>query len=641
MFHPRLLPAVLLLVMLASCGPEVAFGPLAVSTPTETPVPHAPEIHFALIGEVTDANVWALFDAKGYSYNNYAVKSDYWPRLYRLSIPDRQFEPMAASGMSSAVQQEGDFYTATVPLRSDLTWSDGSPFTAEDVAFTVNTALSFQLGFDWRDSYNPDWLDHAEAVDAHTVKFYFKKTPDVAVWQYGALQGPLVQKSYWSSRVAAPKALLPSSDLSSQIEALKMKVADLQKQVDALNASSEATIGEEARQTQASLTRQEGDLDKAMNDLSKAVADFDSAMNAARASLYALSDLAEPRLGTWEYGGSESHTIENVANLKFPLEHPNFDRAVYKTYPSEDAALSALLQGEVDVILSPNGLSSRNWPGNFVPLEMESLTHSLRFLVFNPLSEAVSDPALHQALTCMLDQEQLIRRLSGQAMSLASYVLPQETFWYNADAPLPCKGLDPASRLALAIQILKSAGYTWTQEPGGGIPAQGLALPNGDAFPAVNLIASSSDALRVAAASYVQQQARVLGIPLSVQLVTSDEINYLVLSSHRYDMAILGWRVSAYPDYLCDWFGEGNPFHYSGSRLQSACEALNSTSDLDAARQQVYEVQSVLAQEIPFIPLYSSVNHDAYRNVMYPFRQMLDGLSGVYGAPALAVPISQ
>ena len=121
----RLLAAAAVLIFLfASCAPKAAPVPTSASSPvpapTATSIPHASEIRFALIGNVIPVNVWALFDAKGYSYNNYAVMSGYWPRLYQLSIPERNFETMAASGMPSAFQQEGDFYTATVPLRSDF-----------------------------------------------------------------------------------------------------------------------------------------------------------------------------------------------------------------------------------------------------------------------------------------------------------------------------------------------------------------------------------------------------------------------------------------------------------------------------------------------------------------------------------------
>jgi ABC-type transport system substrate-binding protein len=600
-----------------------------------------PEIRFALIGDVSEANVWALFDAKGTSYNNYAMRADYWPRLYRLSIPGRQFEALAAKAMPSPVQAEGNFYTATVPLRPDLTWSDGSPFSAEDVAFTVNTALSFQLGYDWHDFYNPEWIDHVEGTDPLTVKFYFKKMPNVGVWQYGALQGPIVEKAYWSAKISDPRALLPSDELSSNIETLKIKVAELQKRVDTLSASiaSGTLTGDEARQTQAGFLHQQGDLNKASNDLFKAQSGYDTAMDGARAALYTLKDEKEPRLGTWKYSAAAKDVIENEFDQVFSAEHPVIERASYRLYPTEDAAVTAFLNNEVDAILKPGGLSPQALEKNpTLQNIMKSSSHDLQFLVINPLSSGLNDPAIHQALACVIDQEQLVSHINGGALPLESYVSPDESAWVYADASLPCKGLDNASRIAQAVQILKLAGYTWKQEPSANAPGEKLTLPDGRAFPSINLLMPSSDEARAAAASYIQHQARMLGIPLTAQSIAPEELNYSVLSSYRYDMALLGWRVGSYPGYLCDWFADGNPFHYNESRIKSYCDSLNASSDLAAARQQVFEMQAQLDADLPFIPLYSNATQDVYRNFKYPFNQVPYGLSGVYGAPALAIP---
>jgi peptide/nickel transport system substrate-binding protein len=635
--------AVVLLIFLASSctapAPKTAAVNTSVPTTEPTSIPHATEISFGLIGGVTAANGWSLFDTTGYSYNNYAVRSGYWPRLYHLSTLSRQFVPLAASGLPSPVQLDGNFYAATVPLRSDLTWTDGSPLTADDVAFTINTVLSFQLGFDWHDYYNPEWLDHAEATDAQTVKFYFKKPPNVGAWQYGALQGPILQKAYWTPRIAPSVALLPSTDLLSQLDGLKIQVTELQKRVDALNAEIGTLTGDAARQTQASLQHQQGDLDKASNDLAKAQGAFDSAMEAARVMLYSLNDEAEPHLGIWIFKASGKDFIENEADPKYAPGHPGINQVTFHFYPTEEAAINGYSKGEVNAILMEGGLSAQSLIENpSLQTVMKSSNHNLRFLVFNPISNTMNDRALHQAFACMIDQDEMVKPLNGQVMPLESYILPAETPWINTNAPLPCKGLDHASRIEQAVRILKSAGYSWKQEPSATDSGQGLMLPNGGAFPNITLLVPSDDEMRVAAASYIQHAAHMVGIPLTARPVSSIDLNYAVFSSPGYDMALLGWHVSSFPGYLCDWFGTGNQFHYDGNQIMSLCDSMLATNDLDIAHQQVFGIQSVLAQELPFIPLFAGVTHDVYRNVTYPFDQIPDGLSGAYGVPEMAVP---
>ncbi len=306
----------------------------------------------ALIGSVTPVNVWALFDAKGDSYNNYAVMSGYWPRLYQLSISDRTFETMAAGGMPSAFQQEENFYTATVPLRSDLKWTDGTPFTADDVAFTVNTAVSFQLGFDWHDFYDPDFIDHAEAVDAQTVKFYFKKQPNVGVWQYGALQGPIVQKAYWESKISASAALLPSNDLAPQIASLNAQAADLQSKINNVNANIAilSTTSSGYIQGITDIKGLQANLNQTNTALAKTQAQYDSAMDAARQSLYALDYTNEPTLGDWMPAGQQNGAWTNKVNPAHPFNTPKFDSAVYKVFEDYNSADDAFSQNEVDEI---------------------------------------------------------------------------------------------------------------------------------------------------------------------------------------------------------------------------------------------------------------------------------------------------
>lgn len=628
-----------LILLLASCAPQPAAS--RVAEPTSTPSPiisaHAPEIRFALIGEPEDVNVWKLFDESGATYTDYALRAEYWPRLYHLALPHLTFEPLAANGMPSEVNQEDEFYVATVNLRTNLKWTDDSPFTAADAAFTVNTALAFEFGYDWSAYYSSEYLDHAEAIDLSTVKYYFKKKPNVGVWQYGALQGPIVQKAFWESAVKNAASLLPKDTLRADIDeayaslaTVKSDLANLEAQVLALQLS-----GKQNRILDSDLKRMQGELTFAQNNLNKLLDDYAAQVKSAQETLYTVDDEEEPVLGTWMPAGrsTENGVWVNVVNPNFPFIQPNFDRAVYRIFENEDTAINAFQNGEVDFILSPGGLIHKVQDAEYYS------SYSARFLMFNPMNTQLADPAFRAALSCMIDRNMLaVDVLQNHAAPLDSFVLSSQ--WHDPALKDACVGMDRPARIEYALELLKNADYSWAQEPSTSEAGQGLLL-NGGAFPKVTLLAPSKedDALRYAAAKYIAEQAQYLGISFAVREVSINDVVYAVYSSQKYDMALMGWRLSEYPAYLCEWFGGRNLHLYNSDRLKSACDALGGESNLDGARQTVAQIEAALMSELPFIPLFTVMQADVYRGISYPAANILNGWDGLYGAPSYAIPL--
>src|SRR5258706_378557 len=630
---------VISILLFASCTPQ----PVSVAKPTNAPSPtvlpvtHAPEIRFALIGEPRDENVWKLFDESGASYADYALRSEYWPRLYHLAPPEFNFEPLAANGMPSPVTPEGEFYSATVKLRTDLKWTDGTSFTANDVAFTVNSALAFELGYDWNAYYSRDYLESVEVIDTSTVKFIFKQQPNVSVWQYGALQGPIVQKAYWEPRINEAAGLLPDAALRAQVDEARTYFAKAQSTVK--NLTAQVTLlrlnGQSDRKLEGNLTGARGELTFAQNSLNKLLEGYTTKIESAREALYVVDNKDEPTLGTWIPAERKGNDWVNEANPDFPFIKPNFDRAVYSFYSNAQDAETALKENQVDAILRPDD----NTPPESNSLElMSSPNGNLRFLIFNPANSALADSTLRQALACIIWLP--TRPLS---MSVSGFVLAGDDSWRNSDAATPCADITDQNmdlRLARAVQLLKSAGYTWNTEPTKDTRGSGLNTPDARSFPAIKVLSLGEDgnSLEALDAKMIADQADNLGIPLNVEQVNPEDIRYEVLSSKKYDMAILGWSLSLYPGYLCQWFGGQGQFYYGSDRLKSECEALEVDSDLDSARQHVFEIQSILAKDLPFIPLYAGVTYDAYRNIHYPFESVSGGLVGLYGSPSYAMP---
>lgn len=626
-----------LVFLLSACAPQTdsVAEPTDIPAPTSLPAPaHAEEIRFGLIGELQQVNVWELYDGSGSTYANRAVFGSLHPRLYQRSPVDSSLQPLVADGFPSEVVQDGDGYSATVKLRAGLKWTDGSPFTADDVAFTANTVLAFEFGYDWGAFYPRDFLARAEAVDSTTVKFIFKQKPNVGIWQYGILQAPIVQKAFWDSAAQKAADQLPDESLRSEIadfranlEVAQTTLADLTAKVISLKVN-----GLQDRKIEGDHLRMEREVLYLKETLENLLEDYADRVKLAQEALHDLDDSEEPTLGVWVTGEMRDGLWVNLANPDSPFEEPNFDRASYRFFDDEESALTAFQNGEVDFILSP--LTS---PPDGATLNPSS---SARFLVFNPANIFLADPALRSALSCLIDRDKLAADiLQNKATPLDAFVLSPQ--WHDANQKVPCGGMDQPARVAYAVDTLKNAGYSWGQEPVAQTYGQNLALPNGEAFPKVTLLAPSKeeDPLRYAAAKYIAEQSQSLGIHLAVRESTLDEVVYAVYSSGKYDMAMMGWRLADYPAYLCEWFGGQAPLLYTGDRLKVVCETLEAETNLEAARQVVAQIESALLSELPFLPLFTVAQADVYRNLSYPSPVILNGWSGLHGAPSYAVPL--
>lgn len=72
------------------------------------------------------------------------------------------------------LETSADFRDVTITLRSGVKWSDGKPFTAEDVVFTFDTLKANAPAMVMSGAIK-EWVESATAVDARTVKIRLTK----------------------------------------------------------------------------------------------------------------------------------------------------------------------------------------------------------------------------------------------------------------------------------------------------------------------------------------------------------------------------------------------------------------------------------------------------------------------------------
>ena len=589
----------------------------------------------AMLADMTSSNVWNLF-GPGASTYNYVVQNNYWPTLY--GIGDQRFDlvPFLAADFATPFVEEGDLFVSTVTLKNGFMWSDGTELTADDLAFTAQVVIDFELGGNW--TYFTDGVDHIEVVDSQTAIIYYTTKPGLAAHEYGVLQNPIVQKAYWEPKVAeAYAALDAAADLDPESDEYITAMTEAQQIIYSVEAEGEPIAG------------------PFMFDQWEVGAFVENDQNSDYFFKGTMIELYDD--GTYhEFKGDEYEFTaygDGSGEVILSFENGPFTKAVVYSIYNQDAAVLALLNGEVDYIYNPNGYG----PGLRAQLDgdadvtvVENARNGWRFMAFNFKSAPLDDIAVRQAIACMVDKDFLSYNvLQGAAIPVNTPVPVGQPFWYNPDVPILCDGLTEQERMEWSVNLLKEAGYTWDKEPswdenrGGSVDwGEGMIMPNGEYVPDLTLLAPSAgyDPLRATAGVMVEQWAQSIGIPVHAQLTNFNNIVAETLGGGgNWDMAISGWGLTPFPDHMCKFFlaefgTEVFAFTgYTSDRLSELCTDFTSTTDLEHAKEVGYEMQTILATDLPYMYMFANPVQDAYNigNVAYPYLDVLGGLENLYG----------
>lgn len=610
--------------------PEATKAPAPTDAPAIVDVPY----RIAVLADMTTRNVWDNF-GPGASTWNAVVQNNYYPTLYGQSVKRFDLAPSLAADWATPPVQEGDFWVSTVAIHKGVYWSDGTEVTAEDAAWTANMALQFQLGGNW--GYVDAGLDHAEAVDTYTVKYYYAAQPGLAQHEYGTMLGTIVCKSFWEPLMAdAMAALAPLAGLSPESEEYQAAVVEAQGLLYAIPADGEPLLGP------YNFDRWE------VGAYIENAAYPDFYWKGSVTELYANGAYREYKEGVYDF------TAYGDAAGDLTLQYstgPKMSGVLYTIY-SQDAAVLALMNGDVDYVFNPNGYG----PGLRAQLSQEpniavaqNPANMFRMLAYNFLTKPLDDVAVRQALDCMIDRDFLTQNLlQGTALTAYTAVPKEITFWSNPDIRPFCDGLTTEERLNWATNRMKEAGYSWDIEPswdparGGSVVwGEGLKMPDGTTVPPLKLMAPSPgyDPLRATAGVFVEQWANQLGLPVKAELVNFNNIVAETIGGGgNWDMAISGWTLGdTFPDHVCVFFeSESQPFNFmsfNNPELDALCDQFYAASTMEQAQPIVKEIQTILGTELPYTIMFTTPVADAYRRdtVQFPETELLNGLYGLYG----------
>ena len=529
-------------------------------------------LRIGLAEEPRTLNVWLASDA-----NSRKVLSLIYQPLYQNDPDTLDLVPWLAASLPV---YDTERLSYTIALR-DARWSDGTPFTSRDVAFTGQLIQSFKVP-----RYRSKWkfIDRIETPDDRTVVFYLKKP--MATFLSGTLATPIVQEKRWAA-------------IAEQAETTRKPLTTL------LNHRVQSPVGtgpfileQWRRGAFLHLSRNPHFFGTGQTIDGRILGPF-------------FDDLVYTVFGT-----------SDVAILG--LKKGSIDMFWWPIQPGymDD------LEKEEKIRLFTNEKSALYFMGFNLrrpPFNDPALRQAVAYLIDKNFIVS--------------------RILQGQGTKMFSIIPAENRFWCNRDLPHYGDDMSRESRIKKVYRLLSEAGYSWQVPPvdkSGKIQAAvEIRLPDGRPLERFTILTPPADydPHRATTGLMIQEWLRQLGMPAYARPMSFSSLLDQVKGKHDFDAFILGYgRLRLDPAYLGNLFHSNNDkprgWNMSGYR-NPAFDRLadRSVSEMDPVKRQalVMEMQQDIARDLPYIPLYKpSVVEAVRRDRFNGWVDMLEGIGNIW-----------
>jgi peptide/nickel transport system substrate-binding protein len=251
--------------------------------------------------------------------------------------------------------------------------------------------------------------------------------------------------------------------------------------------------------------------------------------------------------------------------------------------------------------------------------------------------------------------------LQGAVYPMYSTMPPGNPYWYNDAVEFPYKDLSREERVNEAVKVLKDGGWTWDAEPYWDAdledvtPGEGITMPNGEPMPELVILGPGPayDPLRATYNQWISEWARELGMPVQSELTGFNTILGPVFIDANFDMYILGWSLGnpAFPDYYESFWhsrndtavsGNNNTPGFNNAEFDETVDAFMSTQDIEEARDLVFKMQEILADQRPYICLFYKQVYDVARDsLQFPYTDVLSGITDLAGMQTDVQPLAK
>ncbi len=297
--------------------------------------------------------------------------------------------------------------------------------------------------------------------------------------------------------------------------------------------------------------------------------------------------------------------ITLVKNPDYFLGAPKIDAWSYKVVENETVAFAQLQTQESDM----TAISAALWEEaqNQSHLECRAYPRfGFTFYTYNLDPEKTpffQDVRTRQALLFALDRQAMVESIVFGLADVAHSVVPPISWAHNPDNK-PQYDYNPAT----AKRLLDEAG--WKDQDGDGVrEAHGVeGVTDGTKF-SIEVHTNAGNQEREQVMVAIQQYWAQVGVEVKTASVEWNALLAELMETHEYDVVVVGFTWDVDPDQKTMWHTEsyGGGFNvnkYSNPDLDKILDDALATNDQETRKKLYFEMQSILAEEVPSPILY-------------------------------------
>lgn len=288
-----------------------------------------------------------------------------------------------------------------------------------------------------------------------------------------------------------------------------------------------------------------------------------------------------------------NNQVSLEANPNYWEGAPKIQKVVVKTVTDANALQAELQAGRVDLVPNPTNISADtfNTLGKSPNLQIvQSDGSNIRYIGFNVTEKPVDNVKIRQAIAYAIDREKIIRELLGGQAKVAHSILPEVSWAYSA----PVKyAYDPAK----TKQLLQEAGYK-------GEPIKFKFLSGSSAVSLYSQV--------------IQSMLKDAGINVEIETLEDNTLRD-VLKQGQFQMNTAQWiGGNQDPIFLRDLFDSDefpdkkangrNRSRYANAEFDKIVREAVNTTDKAKAAQLYAKAQEIVANDLPYLPLWYPSN---------------------------------